>query len=109
MTHQQGFLRSSFSLTANNVFSDREEQVWVWEYESEDGKRDMFMDEGEEIQFRVVEELFVDTSPTTGEQIMSTKSNHTHLNTLVTLPPSSAQPRGQYWLRHISGEFVTCC
>ena len=48
-------------------FSDREEQVWVWEYETEDGKHDMFMDEGEEIRFRVVEELFVDTSPTTGE------------------------------------------
>ena len=80
MTHQQRFLRSSFSLMVNNVFSDREEQVWVWEYESEDGKHDMFMDEGEEIRFRVVEERFVDTSPTTGEQIMNTKSTtHTPL------------------------------
>ena len=50
------------------LFSDREEQVWVWEYETEDGKHDMFMDEGEEIRFRVVEELFVDTSPNTGER-----------------------------------------
>ena len=61
-------LLRSFSLMVSAVlFSDREEQVWVWEYQTEDGKHDMFMDEGEEIRFRVVEEMFVDTSPTTGE------------------------------------------
>lgn len=51
------------------LFSDHDEQVWVWEYETEDGKHDMFMDDGEEIRFKVVEELFVDTSPTTGERV----------------------------------------
>ena len=38
----------------------------MWEYETEDGKHDMFMDIEEEIRFRVVEETFVDTSPISG-------------------------------------------
>ena len=38
----------------------------MWEYEVEDDKHDMFMDIDEPIRFRVVEEIFVDTSPTTG-------------------------------------------
>lgn len=46
--------------------SDQEEQLWVWEYEAEDGKHDMFMDIEEEIRFRVVQETFVDTSPSSG-------------------------------------------
>ena len=33
----------------------------------DDGTHDMFMDLDEEIRFRVVEEIFIDTSPTTGE------------------------------------------
>ena len=44
--------------------SDKEEQLWVWEYEAEDGKHDMYMDIDEEIRFRVIKETFVDTSPT---------------------------------------------
>lgn len=47
--------------------SNKDEQLWVWEYESEDGKHDMFMDIDEEIRFRVIEEIFVDTSPSSGE------------------------------------------
>ena len=40
----------------------------MWEYETEDGsKHDMFMDIEEEIRFRVVKEVFVDTSPTSGQ------------------------------------------
>ncbi|CAN8007996.1 unnamed protein product, partial [Ixodes pacificus] len=42
---------------------DEAEQLWVWEYESDDKKHDMFMDLGEQIRFRVVAETFVDTSP----------------------------------------------
>ena len=38
----------------------------MWEYEAEDGKHNMFMDIDEPIRFRVVEEIFVDTSPTSG-------------------------------------------
>lgn len=44
--------------------SDDAEQVWVWEYETEEGAHDLYMDTGEEIRFRVVDESFVDTSPT---------------------------------------------
>lgn len=44
--------------------SDEAEQVWVWEYETEEGAHDLYMDIGEEIRFRVVDETFVDTSPT---------------------------------------------
>uniref|UniRef100_K1PAV3 DNA-directed RNA polymerase III subunit RPC8 n=1 Tax=Magallana gigas TaxID=29159 RepID=K1PAV3_MAGGI len=39
------------------------EQLWAWEYETDDGKHDLFMDIGEEIRFRVVDEIFVDTTP----------------------------------------------
>ncbi|KAH0505474.1 DNA-directed RNA polymerase III subunit RPC8 [Microtus ochrogaster] len=46
------------------VSSDEAEQVWVWEYETEEGAHDLYMDTGEEIRFRVVDESFVDTSPT---------------------------------------------
>ncbi|KAI4901239.1 hypothetical protein NFI96_017760 [Prochilodus magdalenae] len=44
--------------------SDEAEQVWVWEYETDEGAHDLYMDQGEEIRFRVVDELFLDTSPT---------------------------------------------
>ncbi|XP_072530648.1 DNA-directed RNA polymerase III subunit RPC8 isoform X1 [Salminus brasiliensis] len=43
---------------------DEAEQVWVWEYETDEGAHDLYMDQGEEIRFRVVDELFLDTSPT---------------------------------------------
>jgi len=42
---------------------DESEQLWVWQYETEDGKHDLFMDIGEEIRFRVVDEIFTDTNP----------------------------------------------
>ena len=51
------------------MVSDQDEQSWVWEYETEEGKHDMFMDEGEQIRFRVVEETFVDVSPFPGYTI----------------------------------------
>eukprot|EP00106_Octopus_bimaculoides_P008018 XP_014775460.1 PREDICTED: DNA-directed RNA polymerase III subunit RPC8-like [Octopus bimaculoides] len=46
---------------------DEQEQLWVWLYEAEDEKHDLFMDIGEEIRFRVVDETFVDTTPTSPE------------------------------------------
>lgn len=49
--------------------SDSEEQLWVWQYEAEDGTHDMFMDLEEEVRFRVVQETFVDTLPTDGEAV----------------------------------------
>lgn len=44
--------------------SDEAEQVWVWEYETDEGAHDLYMDQGEEIRFRVADEVFLDTSPT---------------------------------------------
>ncbi|XP_077590068.1 DNA-directed RNA polymerase III subunit RPC8 [Stigmatopora nigra] len=43
---------------------DEAEQVWLWEYETDEGAHDLYMDQGEEIRFRVSDELFLDTSPT---------------------------------------------
>jgi len=42
---------------------DETEQLWVWQYETDEGKHDLFMDVGEEIRFRVVDEIFNDTTP----------------------------------------------
>lgn len=36
----------------------------MWEYETDEGAHDLYMDQGEEIRFRVVDEVFIDTSPT---------------------------------------------
>ncbi|XP_039621408.1 DNA-directed RNA polymerase III subunit RPC8 isoform X1 [Polypterus senegalus] len=43
---------------------DEAEQVWLWEYETDEGAHDLYMDHGEEIRFRIVDEVFIDTSPT---------------------------------------------
>ncbi|CAJ1075838.1 DNA-directed RNA polymerase III subunit RPC8 isoform X2 [Xyrichtys novacula] len=43
---------------------DEAEQVWLWEYETDEGAHDLYMDQGEEIRFRVADEVFIDTSPT---------------------------------------------
>lgn len=59
LTHSRGMI---VALTLDS--SDETEQVWVWEYETEEGAHDLYMDTGEEIRFRVVDESFVDTSPT---------------------------------------------
>lgn len=49
---------------------DDSEQVWVWEYPTEDGKHvDLYMDSNEEIRFRVTSTVFTDTSPTCPENI----------------------------------------
>ncbi|KAM9229940.1 DNA-directed RNA polymerase III subunit RPC8 isoform 2-T2 [Dugong dugon] len=54
---------------------DEAEQVWVWEYETEEGAHDLYMDTGEEIRFRVVDESFVDTSPTGPSSAEATSSS----------------------------------
>ncbi|XP_067211893.1 DNA-directed RNA polymerase III subunit RPC8 isoform X2 [Linepithema humile] len=41
---------------------DQMEQAWVWIYKTADGEtHDLFMDQGEEIRFRVVKEIFKET------------------------------------------------
>ncbi|KAJ8319107.1 hypothetical protein KUTeg_004198, partial [Tegillarca granosa] len=37
------------SLQHPSRFSDDKEQLWLWEYETDDGKHDLHMDIGEEI------------------------------------------------------------
>ncbi|XP_033631113.1 DNA-directed RNA polymerase III subunit RPC8-like [Asterias rubens] len=49
---------------------DETEQVWVWEYETEEGTHDLFMDTSEEVRFRVVDETFVDTTPVGPEDVI---------------------------------------
>lgn len=49
--------------------------MWVWEYETEEGAHDLYMDIGEEIRFRVVDETFVDTSPTGPSSAEASTSN----------------------------------
>jgi len=39
------------------------EQLWVWEYETDEGSHDLFMDINEEIRFRVIDEEFEDLTP----------------------------------------------
>lgn len=42
---------------------DEREQVWIWEYVTEDGQHDLHMDVGESVRFKVTDEQFVDTTP----------------------------------------------
>jgi DNA-directed RNA polymerase III subunit RPC8 len=43
---------------------DEAEQAWVWEYPLEDGaSHDLFMDVGEVIKFRVIDEEFTESEP----------------------------------------------
>eukprot|EP00794_Sanderia_malayensis_P009167 gene9167-10140_t len=46
------------------ISDDDDEQLWVWEYVTEDGSHDLFMDINEPIRFRVIDEEFVDLTPT---------------------------------------------
>ena len=47
------------------ITSDEDEQLWVWEYQTEDGSsHDLFMDINEPIRFRVIDEEFIDLTPT---------------------------------------------
>lgn len=50
---------------------DEGEQLWVWQYATdEDESHDLFMDIGENIRFRVIDEAFTDTSPTGPEGVL---------------------------------------
>lgn len=53
---------------------DEDEQLWVWEYTTDDGGHDLFMDINEEIRFRVVDEVFTDLSPAGPEMSGEKKS-----------------------------------
>nr|XP_022312968.1 DNA-directed RNA polymerase III subunit RPC8-like [Crassostrea virginica]XP_022312969.1 DNA-directed RNA polymerase III subunit RPC8-like [Crassostrea virginica]XP_022312970.1 DNA-directed RNA polymerase III subunit RPC8-like [Crassostrea virginica]XP_022312971.1 DNA-directed RNA polymerase III subunit RPC8-like [Crassostrea virginica] len=63
---------------------DDKEQLWAWEYETDDGKHDLFMDIGEEIRFRVVDEIFVDTTPSGPDGTANQSSEVTDTETKKT-------------------------
>uniref|UniRef100_A0A915BSW7 BUB1 N-terminal domain-containing protein n=1 Tax=Parascaris univalens TaxID=6257 RepID=A0A915BSW7_PARUN len=48
---------------------EEEEQVWYWEYPSEEGQppAKLYMDPGKAVRFRVVENIFKDVDPDVGE------------------------------------------
>ena len=52
--------------------SDADKHEWVWEYQD----NDLSMQVDDEIRFRVVEEVFVDTSPTNGKTATHTHTFH---------------------------------
>uniref|UniRef100_A0A2C9K8I7 DNA-directed RNA polymerase III subunit RPC8 n=1 Tax=Biomphalaria glabrata TaxID=6526 RepID=A0A2C9K8I7_BIOGL len=59
----------SDSLQHPSKFNEQE-QLWSWEYEApEEGKVDLPMEIGGDIRFRVVDETFVDTTPSSPEDI----------------------------------------
>lgn len=87
--------------------SDDAEQVWVWEYETEEGAHDLYMDTGEEIRFRVVDESFVDTSPTgpSSAEVASTSEEPPKKEapyTLVVRCPVCAEPQGLWCGSHFA-------
>ena len=61
-------------MVALDDHSDADKHEWVWEYQD----NDLSMQVDDEIRFRVVEEVFVDTSPTNG-----TTATHTQHNLLM--------------------------
>ena len=47
----------------NSRLSDKDEQLWVWEYQVDDSIHDMYMDVDEDIRFRIIDDTFVDVIP----------------------------------------------
>ena len=41
----------------------------MWEYETDEGTHDLFMDINEEIRFRVIDESFTDLTPTGPDKV----------------------------------------
>lgn len=42
------------------------DQIWVWDYQTDDGTAELFMEPGSEVRFKVVEEKFTETHPNDG-------------------------------------------
>lgn len=59
--------------------------MWVWEYEANNEKSNLFMDVGEIVRFKVKEEVFTDTSP----------PGPTPVITDIYSPSTSEKPEGQ--------------
>ena len=50
----------------------------MWQYQSEDGTHDLFMDTDEEIRFRVVDEIFTDIIPRSEPPLSSKPQSPKH-------------------------------
>lgn len=64
----------------------------MWEYETDEGAHDLYMDQGEEIRFRVVDEVFIDTSPTGPS---TEKDSASAAGTAGTAPPAGTDDSTQ--------------
>lgn len=68
------------------------EQAWVWEYQIEDSgdgitKHDLFMDVGETIKFRVIDEEFTESEPSGPPESESLTSSNQQPQTTDHKPP----------------------
>lgn len=69
------------------------EQAWVWEYQIEDSgdgvtKHDLFMDVGEPVKFRVIDEEFTESEPTgPPEEVTGSSSNQPQTTDHNSKPP----------------------
>ena len=73
-TQENAINYEALSSLTSKYLSDEDEQLWVWEYTTDDGGHDLFMDINEEIRFRVVDEMFTDLSPA-GPEMSGDKQN----------------------------------
>ena len=91
--------------------SDQGEQVWVWQYESDEDCHQLYMEVDEEIRFKVVDEAFVDVVPTS-EPPASTP--HTPTTPLLTptvqlhTPSTEAEDTQEQPLPYRITVFTTC-
>lgn len=67
---------------------DEAEQVWVWQYQSDEGMHDLFMDINEKIRFKVVDEVFVDTTPVGPEDLAEPSQDTLQENQIKKSPYS---------------------
>ena len=67
---------------------EQSEQAWVWEYPVSEGKHDLYMDVGETIKIRVIDEEFIESEPN-GAPLVSqtTTSTSTGPSTENLKPP----------------------
>lgn len=61
--HQEFLIRIKLYIYVQPCQEFHSKQVWVWEYATEDDTHELFMDINEDIRFKVVEETFFDTTP----------------------------------------------
>ncbi|CAG9540757.1 unnamed protein product [Cercopithifilaria johnstoni] len=59
-----------------SVFEE-EEQIWYWEYQSEDGQSaKLYMDPGKTVRFRVIENIFKDVDPDSSQDELKREKSY---------------------------------